>query len=59
MRVLILGGTTEATDLVHLLAEDRRFEMTLSLAGRTSIPESSPYQHGLAASAVSTDFPLG
>jgi precorrin-6A/cobalt-precorrin-6A reductase len=42
MRVLILGGTTEASDLAHLLAEDRRFEMTLSLAGRTSNPRTQP-----------------
>jgi precorrin-6A/cobalt-precorrin-6A reductase len=44
MRVLILGGTTEATDLAHLLAENRRFEMTLSLAGRTSNPRMQPIQ---------------
>jgi precorrin-6A/cobalt-precorrin-6A reductase len=44
MRVLILGGTTEASDLVHLLADDRRFEVTLSLAGRTSNPRLHPVQ---------------
>ena len=44
MRVLILGGTTEASDLVHLLAGDRRFEVTLSLAGRTSNPRIQPVQ---------------
>lgn len=38
MRVLILGGTTEASALVHALAGDARFEITLSLAGRTSNP---------------------
>jgi precorrin-6A/cobalt-precorrin-6A reductase len=42
MRVLILGGTTEASDLVRLLAGDRRFEMTHSLAGRTSNPRIQP-----------------
>lgn len=38
MRVLILGGTTEASSLAHLLANDARFEATLSLAGRTAQP---------------------
>ena len=33
MRVLILGGTTEASELTRLLAADPRFETTLSLAG--------------------------
>ena len=42
MRVLILGGTTEASSLAHLLAADRRFETTLSLAGRTSRPRTQP-----------------
>jgi precorrin-6A/cobalt-precorrin-6A reductase len=42
MRVLILGGTTEASGLAHLLAADRRFETTLSLAGRTSKPRTQP-----------------
>ena len=42
MRVLILGGTTEASDLAHRLADDRRFEMTLSLAGRTANPRMQP-----------------
>jgi precorrin-6A/cobalt-precorrin-6A reductase len=42
MRVLILGGTTEASDLAHLLADDRRFEVTLSLAGRVSNPRTQP-----------------
>lgn len=42
MRVLILGGTTEASGLAHLLAADRRFETTLSLAGRTSNPRMQP-----------------
>lgn len=38
MRVLILGGTTEAASLARQLADDIRFEATLSLAGRTSAP---------------------
>src|SRR6202051_1319548 len=42
MRVLILGGTTEASELARLLAEDRRFETTLSLAGRTLRPRTQP-----------------
>jgi precorrin-6A/cobalt-precorrin-6A reductase len=42
MRVLILGGTTEAAELTRLLAVDRRFETTLSLAGRTLRPRTQP-----------------
>jgi precorrin-6A/cobalt-precorrin-6A reductase len=42
MRVLILGGTTEASELAHLLAADHRFETTLSLAGRTLKPRAQP-----------------
>jgi precorrin-6A/cobalt-precorrin-6A reductase len=42
MRVLILAGTTEASDLARLLATDHRFETTLSLAGRTSKPRTQP-----------------
>jgi precorrin-6A/cobalt-precorrin-6A reductase len=42
MRVLILGGTTEASELARLLAADPRFETTLSLAGRTSKPRPQP-----------------
>lgn len=42
MRVLILGGTTEAASLARLLADDSRFEATLSLAGRTSAPAAQP-----------------
>lgn len=38
MRVLVLGGTTEASALASLLAADPRFDATLSLAGRTSNP---------------------
>jgi precorrin-6A/cobalt-precorrin-6A reductase len=42
LRILILGGTTEASALARLLAGDARFEATLSLAGRTSTPKSQP-----------------
>jgi precorrin-6A/cobalt-precorrin-6A reductase len=42
MRVLILGGSTEASELAGLLADDRRFETTLSLAGRTLNPREQP-----------------
>ena len=42
MRLLILGGTTEATALVQLLADDPAFAPTLSLAGRTRVPMASP-----------------
>jgi precorrin-6A/cobalt-precorrin-6A reductase len=42
MRVLILGGTTEASQLARLLADDARFEATLSLAGRTTSPKPQP-----------------
>jgi precorrin-6A/cobalt-precorrin-6A reductase len=42
MRVLILGGTTEASALARLLAGDPRFEATLSFAGRTAAPSSQP-----------------
>ncbi|MGQ0581793.1 MAG: cobalt-precorrin-6A reductase [Reyranella sp.] len=42
MRVLVLGGTTEASALAALLAADPRFDATLSLAGRTSNPRPQP-----------------
>jgi precorrin-6A/cobalt-precorrin-6A reductase len=42
MRVLILGGTTEASELTRLLAADPRFETTVSLAGRTANPRTQP-----------------
>ena len=37
-RVLLLGGTTEATELARELAKDQRIDVILSLAGRTSRP---------------------
>ncbi len=42
LRVLILGGTTEASALARLLAGDARFDATLSLAGRTKQPRAQP-----------------
>lgn len=42
MRVLVLGGTTEARLLAGLLAADGRFDATLSLAGRTERPAPQP-----------------
>ena len=42
MRVLILGGTTEASELARLLANDKRWQATLSLAGITSSPVAQP-----------------
>jgi precorrin-6A/cobalt-precorrin-6A reductase len=44
MRVLILGGTTEASALAELLAGDSRFEATLSFAGRTATPKAQPIE---------------
>jgi precorrin-6A/cobalt-precorrin-6A reductase len=42
MRVLVLGGSTEATEVLCVLAGDSRFEITLSLAGRTMMPKAQP-----------------
>lgn len=42
MRVLLLGGTTEASRLAALLAERREVDAVLSLAGRTRHPAASP-----------------
>ena len=42
MRVLILGGTTEANQLVAALANDARFDAVLSYAGRTERPTPPP-----------------
>jgi precorrin-6A/cobalt-precorrin-6A reductase len=42
LRVLILGGTTEANQLVALLANDARFDAVLSYAGRTERPTPPP-----------------
>jgi len=37
-KILILGGTTEASELLHLLAGQENLKVTLSLAGRTKTP---------------------
>ncbi|WP_244936547.1 cobalt-precorrin-6A reductase [Methylobacterium currus] len=42
MRILILGGTTEAAALVRLLAGRPDSDVTLSLAGRTAAPLALP-----------------
>jgi len=42
VRVLILGGTTEASALARALAADARFEPVLSLAGTTRAPRPQP-----------------
>ncbi|KMO19360.1 cobalt-precorrin-6A reductase [Methylobacterium platani] len=42
MRILILGGTTEAAGLVRLLAARPDYDVTLSLAGRTATPLALP-----------------
>ena len=42
MRVLILGGTADASALAGLLAGDPRFEPILSFAGRTAAPKPQP-----------------
>ncbi|HKM65230.1 MAG TPA: cobalt-precorrin-6A reductase [Acidisphaera sp.] len=42
MRLLILGGTTEASALARAVAGDGRVRATLSLAGRTRAPLAQP-----------------
>ena len=42
MKVLILGGTTEASAIARVLAGDARFAPVLSLAGRTRAPVPPP-----------------
>lgn len=42
MRVLVLGGSSEASALARLLAPNARFQATLSLAGATREPAPSP-----------------
>ena len=44
MRVLILGGTTEASALARLLAGDPSCEAILSFAGRTAAPKEQPIE---------------
>jgi precorrin-6A/cobalt-precorrin-6A reductase len=42
MRILILGGTTEASAIARALAGDARFDPVLSFAGRTRAPVPPP-----------------
>ena len=42
MRILVLGGTTEASRLAKALATRSDLEATLSLAGRTEAPAAQP-----------------
>ena len=42
LRVLILGGTTDANQLVATIAGDPRFDPILSYAGRTENPKRPP-----------------
>jgi precorrin-6A/cobalt-precorrin-6A reductase len=42
MRILILGGTSEASELARRLSGDARITATLSLAGRTVAPSLFP-----------------
>ena len=44
MKVLLLGGTAEASALAERIAEDGRFEGTMSLAGATRSPKASPLE---------------
>jgi precorrin-6A/cobalt-precorrin-6A reductase len=41
-RILLLGGTTEASELARRLAHEAEFDVTLSLAGRTLRPQAQP-----------------
>ncbi|MHC2105164.1 cobalt-precorrin-6A reductase [Methylobacterium sp.] len=42
MRILILGGTGEASALARALADRNAYAVTLSLAGRTAAPKAEP-----------------
>jgi precorrin-6A/cobalt-precorrin-6A reductase len=42
LRILLLGGTTEAASLADRLAREKGISATLSLAGRTANPAASP-----------------
>src|SRR5512145_534037 len=42
LKLLILGGSGEAADLARALDGDTRYNVTLSLAGRTSAPVALP-----------------
>jgi precorrin-6A/cobalt-precorrin-6A reductase len=53
-RVLILGGTTQASALVAKLARDTRYDLTLSLAGRTKNPLLPDISHRIGGFGGST-----
>src|SRR5947209_19341602 len=42
MKLLILGGTTEGSELARALAGDSRWDAVVALAGRTRRPAPSP-----------------
>jgi len=42
LRILILGGTSEASALCKLIADDASIKATVSLAGRTKTPAAQP-----------------
>lgn len=42
LKILVLGGTTEASALARALVGDPRFDAVLSLAGRTKTPQRPP-----------------
>ncbi|WP_407526071.1 cobalt-precorrin-6A reductase [Methylobacterium oryzisoli] len=44
MRILLLGGTTEASGLARLLAANPALRPVLSLAGRTAAPAAAPIE---------------
>ena len=48
LKLLILGGSGEAADLARALDGDARYDVTLSLAGRTAEPAAASWQvaHG-------------
>ena len=48
LKILILGGSSEASALATLLAQDPRFNATMSLAGRTiaPLPPKIPWRSG-------------
>jgi precorrin-6A/cobalt-precorrin-6A reductase len=67
LKLLILGGTSEASALARALAGDHRFEPVLSLAGRTRAPAVPPIPYrvggfggaeGLAAALIAQNFDL-
>ena len=58
MRVLLLGGTTEASALADRLADDSRFTAILSLAGVTRSPVLPRIAHRIGGFG-GIDFAVG